>query len=77
MPHLCLSRVICRLAELLQSKQTDVARENAASLNALVAGGGKKKSKVRACVTPGTSPGALHACMRVCPMLTRSPPGPD
>lgn len=35
-----------RLAELLQSKQTEVAQETASSLHALVAGGGKKKSKV-------------------------------
>ena len=35
--HSCLPLLAtCRLAELLQSKQTDVARENAASLNALI-----------------------------------------
>lgn len=34
-----------RLAELLQSKQAESAREAGASLNALVAGGGKKAAK--------------------------------
>eukprot|EP00955_Chlamydomonas_euryale_P107004 365740-Chlamydomonas_euryale.AAC.2 len=37
-----------RLAELLQSKQSEMAQETADNLSALVAGGGKKKSKVRA-----------------------------
>ncbi len=35
-----------QLAELLQSRQNDVAQETASSLHALVAGGGKKKSKL-------------------------------
>lgn len=36
----------CRLAELLQSKQSDSDRETANSLHALVQGGGKKRTPV-------------------------------
>lgn len=37
-----------RLAELLQSKQSEESKEIANSLHALVSGGGKKKSPVSA-----------------------------
>lgn len=38
---------VSRLAELLQSKQSDLAQETANSLSALVKGGGKKQSKTK------------------------------